>query len=824
MGEECPRKIPIFIYFVFTVFSITYYRVTGNGAGSEVFPQSREKLEEYLATARGNCRTRTYLTLDNSDLILVLMSKSYTEGAELIDFLHRGKGFLEKTDWMLSYSYTTASLYKEVLNSDTPMGEETVSFVYIYAIEKFPGSIDYVYNELLERVGETFLKKEKQSTLGCNDELIVLENIPWKMFRELYKDKEGILNHSSSFYQKYLLGVTTIIGKTTQTDPHKVSIETESLETGQETLSRILMERFERIILEKGEDSVRLHGLLKNLYQVLNSMQRFETTSFPDYMFRSILLPLNMVSDLMEKAFDEDRENDLFESFHSLFKGINLYAQNSIKSDRQFTQSLDFNIRLYHTPVKLNAFYNAYLYNLKNYLSSLDRYAEKHEYEFIACPGMNDNMQVQELFSSLSEIKKIYLVSIPEKQIYDMKLMMVMLGHEVGHFVGREIRSRDVRSGVMVKILSHITVCYYREELDREYPCCSELNMIEEFWESLEMKIESEVSDCLDRYEDPDYLRSKFSGIDDEGIEEWCSDFGKYEFYSRILNELLKECIEDVLFEKEEKLFSYLLEKEYIQKLGKKGEKEAAAARNALWRYLRSITFRWISFTKWNRHRQCISAVMELLVEFVKECVADLMVILTLKLSMYDYLQSLLQCAEDQDAGRKLDTKSLLRAILVTRCMHGERSVQQEFQWGNEEIAFIRRSGDPALNNLKNQILKGMEYYFGVDSNTVCVPEPQYRDTALWFFSDSTVLTLIARYLRSCKKKFNENNTQRQQQEALQEIYQKIGNSDIENVTLEIQKYISNYQRLIEDRIQQLILEKRSEGESGRDEIRRECV
>ena len=171
--------------------------------------------------------------------------------------------------------------------------------------------------------------------------------------------------------------MTTIIGNPNQREKavHETftsAPKSDKKQADSGSLSSMLRNAFGEMKLINSTDCVRCHNLKKDLYQTLNVLQRFETTSFSDYVFRTLLMTLHMVKNIMEKACTIEEKDKLFESFYDLFKGISLYAQNSVKSDRQFTQSLDYNIRIYQTPVKLNAFYNAYIYNLKEYLNSME--------------------------------------------------------------------------------------------------------------------------------------------------------------------------------------------------------------------------------------------------------------------------------------------------------------------------------------------------------------------------------------------------------------------------------------------------------------------
>ena len=93
---------------------------------------------------------------------------------------------------------------------------------------------------------------------------------------------------------------------------------------------------------------------------------------------------------------------------------------------------------------------------------------EKHEYEFLLCVGVAGNMEVQELFQNMTDTKRLFLVNIPEDQAYNPKQMLIMLGHEVGHFVGQEIRSRKKRVEHVINIMAKIMVSYFRDNLEEQ--------------------------------------------------------------------------------------------------------------------------------------------------------------------------------------------------------------------------------------------------------------------------------------------------------------------------------------------------------------------
>ena len=116
--------------------------------------------------------------------------------------------------------------------------------------------------------------------------------------------------------------------------------------------------------------------------------------------------------------------------------------------------------------------------------------------------------QVSELFRMISENNRMFLVEIPEHQIYNIKLMLIMLGHEVAHVVGKEIRKREERKEKAIYISAKIVTTYMKNALRTwknhkwkeciAYVCSSDV-----LWQ----EIENEIVDKLQQFLEPDFLR-----------------------------------------------------------------------------------------------------------------------------------------------------------------------------------------------------------------------------------------------------------------------------------------------------------------------------
>lgn len=785
--------------------------------------EARMKLEKDL-TVTSRRKAITYLTFDNSDLILILRCKNYKDGADIINKFHDIKE--DRTagnKWELNYSFTVASVDKRFLSNNEWINraEGSVTHAYIYMIEKCPGSVNYVYNEIKKEIKPSFIV-EKEAVLGCNDEVVVIQDVPWSEFLKLYQDKTGILNHTHAIYKKGLIGVTTIIGEKQEHDrknmdgevPEGLSTNEKGSSTREKTFCDKMREKCSQ--MGEGRGTARMEAVKRNIYQVINALHKFERTPFSDYMFQTVFLPLNMAID-MSQEIKEESINDFYDSFYDFMKGLNLYSQNLGRSDRQFTQIPDMNIRIYETPVKLNAFYNAFIFYLKQYLNDLDRKEEharserEHEYEFLACPGVTDNMQVQELFKTASTTKRLFLVEMPENQVYKPDMMLVMLAHEVAHFVGKNIRNREERFVCAEKIAGKIVVKYFRAKLQEYFKNKpEEYGFIQNdiFWSRTEEMIVSKLRIFDENYKT--YLMEEVFQYksDDERAQcqeqiEWMMEHRRK--HSEVLRMILIDGILEILKNDDNRMWDYLCERDFLYWIEKDAPK-AIEKKLDLKLKIKEIIHNFTTSYPWNDNTISVWSTTELMIDLFKECIADLIAILTLKLSMLDYFKTILQSIKDQEIEDILDKKTelLIRSSLITTCMSYDRT-ESGYIWKKDSLEAVNQSGDQEIIKLKTAVLNFMDDYLGAEGQRRY--EDSMGDAAVDMLADADNLHIILGYLLKSKLIFKESNysesvsgTTAARQTELIQLYQLFSNENIEDLTLTMQRYIGKYLDVIKQR------------------------
>ena len=126
--------------------------------------EKRTEVEKELA-GNGKRKVITYLTLDNSGMVMLFLCRDYDDGAALVDSFHRDieQDSLRKIGVELSYSFTIAAVQKQFIESENVyrLDDYMLKRAYIYGIERNPGSIKLAYDKIADALQVSLQKKNR---------------------------------------------------------------------------------------------------------------------------------------------------------------------------------------------------------------------------------------------------------------------------------------------------------------------------------------------------------------------------------------------------------------------------------------------------------------------------------------------------------------------------------------------------------------------------------------------------------------------------------------------------------------------------------------
>lgn len=576
-------------------------------------------------------------------------------------------------------------------------------------------------------------------------------------------------------------------------------------------LCNIMRKKCKNILGNVYDELDSIKGIKKNLYQLINSLQKFENTPFADYEYLPIMLPLNMALDMMKEKDSTIELEEVYEYFYDFMKAFNLCVQNSNRSDRQFIQTPEFNIRLYDIPAKMYAFYYAYVYNLREFLNIMSDNDPKHEYEFLICQGITNSLRVKECFKKMSNSEGLFIVQIPERAAYEPQTMLLTLTHELGHVVGTQLRQRDKRAETLKTIACKVVCEYAKIKWANRERAEGMVTIEDEYWSKLESNLQNMVfsKEPVKSFEEAILEKPQLVRRAKER-----ENYGSY-----VIKKIMYYMISYIYINKQD-IYRYLMTKQYIEWLDKdpeKAEKKANELLEELVEYIGSMG----QNNFWNRDDFNLENVLKMALKLMRECLADIICIMTLRLSMQKYLEEIVINLVQLGHVDFERTEILLRSSLVTRCMLDVYDdLGEQFTWSDDSLNDIK---DELQIKLKEKIVDTIKVYLPMEEDTTlyCEQNREVR-SALGMLYTPSILKEIARYLTICRKVYisycvpgkmdkeeeieKKKKTEKKRKQ-LQEVYEMFDKSEelsVQNIVVKQQEYIESYLVNLKEKMQKL--------------------
>jgi len=690
-----------------------------------------------------------YYSIDNSDLIMAVRSKRADLGFEVVNKLHYD---MNECSFKIRNTYSILGVLKKAIDEINMIPQdEKIALLELQIIEKEKGSLNALYNELIQKIRDGHNKIFRKVILGTKDDAIFIRDISWRELLPFYKKETGILNNSNSNTQKYTFAISSHIMMKEEQGTGEFDVKEP------EPVEAPFCDKLKAIIKEKTENENSFRPEIKNLLVLINAFRRFEYQNdkdrpFTDYTFFPLFLPFYQfvkIVNVQEEGFSK--------YYYHFMKCMKICTQNFTKPERIYSQITDFNIRYFDMPVKLITLYNAYIYSIKKLLNVRGTETTTPSYEFMICAGLNDKTEVKELFMRQEYNRRLFLIETPERQMYQIRLMFYVLGHEVAHFVGTAIRNRDGRMRQILKVcgraISLSMKSYY------EYGEKSSAQEYSTKWIEVERKLIEWIHFYMKRSLNPEYLRQvDFYDCDivtDETVNESIEFYVMYASHSDILQIVLLNTIKEMLSSKGANVFSFIIAEEYENKDNADENKRSwndfyQVKKDSLKNYIDSF----IGISVNSDMSLTIDNIVDKTLFWMKECYADIICILMLRISLKDYINSFVSVLSVQSVNvEKLCCQDLvIRIALVMAAMTYPMEHTKAYRWTDDEYAdyetwddHCKKIQEAANLFIQSYILNKKEF-----------ESEELIKNSFKIFCDQTILIGIMQYLVECIMLFTE--------------------------------------------------------------------
>ena len=718
----------------------------------------------------------SYITLDKNDFVVCIKTRNYKKAVEGIKNLH-------KTARSVIYSYTIFSVSGRVLNSikDEKYNDlygEIIDSISLKGIansynlidgltldQKYLEFCELLVNELREGTEE--LDYKVYDILGDNDFRLIIRNISLGRLLEQYAD-EGHLSYRNAnnnfrfyLYSSSMLLNTKIEGleriDNALIDKSIKKMEDEFVSRRCDTLSKEMGFIEDRIknIVNSGANEKEV-TFCHALWQLLQSLKALEIAPTKQYDFYSLYHPYSAFVRILKDKLDSNKDIGEQDHIYEFAHKISNTLHGTLRTDIQFFQIRDFNAVVHYAPAKLRAFYSIWALEMSDYYNNFGGKGIG-KYSFIVSPEIARGTGVRQLFTEYSEREKLMLITLPERHLYSPRWLSIVLSHEVSHFVGHNIRNREIRHDAWLRISAR----FVSLELNHYMYRCTD-----DAWKNHINTMISKASFFQDT------LQSILT-VQEKSVRQGQEDT-EHVFHSRNSIAILRASWQQVISNRTDEIvsgyrefLSQYLHKQLIRGIHTKMEKVQYKKDICIFCDVQKKT--WESYFERTVH-EGLPSVLGIVRYICSETFADLMAVLTLNLSLVDYVASIVESEyavyddkESQNASLLVVRIGLVGAVvykLVTDNKDWLIQQGKEFVghwsgkiWQNARKKFAKESMEYILLSFSYGYQKDIKNYDNVISGyeSLYVPEKGgFVNHTKGFLCDKYVWDEMFDYLYKC--------------------------------------------------------------------------
>lgn len=824
-SKEADERYPL----AFVVFLQLKDYVTEQGSISKQCKAFNGKVDEILG---GNGISYTYGTVDKNDFIVCVKCRRYEQAVSAIKALHA-------TEERVIYSYSIFSVRGSVLRE---LGEPKYGFLFKEQIasiclkgitnsyDSASVALDRKYRTLCGKLVEQLYEEDElkegilnsdarrlYDILGDNDFRLIARNVNLGKLLRQYAP-EGVLSYSEKKFPYYLFSSNLVLNTLNGlTDEEKDQISDEYLKTqirnmeGEFVSPRCdeLVKRIPEIQegLQNGKENEdeKIVTFCHALFQLIQSLKVLESAPTKKYDFLSLYSPFEFLVQILEEKLKKSGKNGVAqeETIYEFIHTISMTLHGILRTDIQFFQTRDFNAIVHYAPAKLRAYYAAWTLKLKDFYKGFGE--TPHQYSFVFAPGMYKGTSVKELFTDYREQKRLMLMTVPERHLYIPRWLIVVIAHEVSHFVGRGLRERRIRHELLLKMSARILKLefhsYMCHELKKYYgnEICEVIAEDEGALSEIESLLMAQAEEAEKKLSAEEQLYKYHSMYSKRIIEESCGSMFVLHLeailgdYKADMQDKLIKIKSDGSLESEQKI-SEMCGKIADQILG----------------------------IREDRIDSILLEPLDILRYIMSETFADIIAVLTLELSPEDYISSFEKTELGADEINALEEEMVsfpcIRIAMVVESIDSiVREKKNDFeknamgmcqQWGDETLEKIKSSGK--LSDIGKRLVDcAICYQDGIRDWKECILDYerryQPRDTVSdesvesGFLKDREIWNSVCEYLKDCGTEYidslKHNEEQRERREELLRSYKHISKGTEIDLMEEIENFLAKWEQ-----------------------------
>lgn len=329
------------------------------------------------------------------------------------------------------------------------------------------------------------------------------------------------------------------------------------------------------------DESVRgdegLYACYQALIQTLNALDQYERFALSRDIFDIVFPSLCMFDDKIQKTLKNTNEGDradriglLKEMMRQYLECVNSVIYHTIHTEQVFLMVPGYSGTSFSIPIKLKLFYTWYSYKMTELLNDAGK---KHSY--IIAPVIETRPRTTMIGVKLDSDGKMIHICLSQRTLFQPRYLMIILAHEIGHYVGRYIRLRETRLNCVLKTLAYyITEAIFPEEYMDDSVSLFHSGLFTDMRKCIKEKLQIKITDIFRERKKREFIARRYYVRDIEGpLIQWCSEMLMEEGSGKEIYDIIHTIPEEILLSIEGDKENYVNNMRNIYEIQKKLER-----------------------------------------------------------------------------------------------------------------------------------------------------------------------------------------------------------------------------------------------------------
>lgn len=405
----------------------------------------------------------TYYTYDNADMIVLLNANSVSclekliseiEREDEVVYLHSIWGISEEYLRYFKEQYMIPDSRIETWRGTCCCLDEKIDMVSCRLVTSYVEDLEDKIFGLLQKDLACVHNPDIQLCFATGHENMIVNIADVKVSDLLMLFVEGgFATHQNPLYGNGLYNVETSLrlkNKNLNSSIFKEKEEDGNTKSGwcEQEIKKLQEEQ----IRHAERKDAGLFACIHSIIQTLNMLSQYERFGISRNIFSVLYPSLELFLEQMIKALDLSPDKEELKSAISKYlDAVNSMVYHTVHTEQVFLMVPGYSGSAFVVPIKICMLY---MWCTKSIIKMLNDSTNK--YEALLTPAMEIRLQTSLVDTGLMSEDRLICIELSQRSLYQTNFIMIILAHEIAHYVGDKIRKRKDRLHCLIRSIASV--------------------------------------------------------------------------------------------------------------------------------------------------------------------------------------------------------------------------------------------------------------------------------------------------------------------------------------------------------------------------------